>query len=182
MPEFVTYAELKNFSFEPEAINLEKAMKMRSFSNTTIFLSHSSKDHELLPGVALILENHGGRVYVDEKDPQLVSSNITEIAERLRKVVKNCLKFVLFVTENSKDSKWIPWELGLGDGDLKEYNVALFPAAEKASEITWAEVEYLGLYKRIVWGELEGYEKPMWMVYDYHTNIGIPLRKWLTNG
>jgi hypothetical protein len=182
MLKFVTYSELRSFAATSEARSLEKAMKMRSFSNNTIFLSHSSGDHDLLPGIIQILENYSGngRVYTDEKDSQLGGSDVTKTAERLRIVVKNSLKFVLFVTEKSRNSKWIPWELGLGDGNLNERNVALFPAAEEAYEQTWAEVEYLGLYKRIIRANFNGSDELEWMVYDHETNIGIRLRTWLT--
>ena len=33
------------------------------------FLSHSSKDDDLVIGATRVLENHGARVYVDEVDP-----------------------------------------------------------------------------------------------------------------
>src|SRR5687768_18063793 len=37
---------------------------------------------------------------------------------RLRDAVRRSRKFVFLVTPNSASSKWIPWELGLGDGAL----------------------------------------------------------------
>jgi len=73
----------------------------------------------------------------------------------------------------------IPWELGLADGQKSASSVALFPVVETATETKWAEQEYLGLYRRILWGTLEGYDKQVWMVYDHHTNTATHLRKWL---
>lgn len=176
MKAFVTYDELRQFSNKAEA---QTFMKSASESyGKTVFLSHSSKDHNLVPGVVLILENHGGRVYVDEHDPKLAELDFQQTAERLRNVVRACHKFVLFVTEQSKDSKWIPWELGLGDGHKREYNVALFPSAEKSYEQTWSEQEYLGLYHRIIWGNFEG-QKPEWLVLDHRRNKAERLGDWL---
>jgi hypothetical protein len=145
-----------------------------------VFLSHSSHDHELVGGVAVVLENHGGHVYIDEHDPRITGDDFQKTAERLRSVVRACRKFVLFVTERSKDSKWIPWELGLGDGNNTGQNVALFPAAEKSYEQAWSEQEYLGLYRRIIWGNFTGEEKQQWLVLDHRANTAVPLRSWLT--
>ena len=39
------------------------------------FLSHSTKDADLLPGVIAILERHGATVYVDKKDEVAATHN-----------------------------------------------------------------------------------------------------------
>lgn len=87
---------------------------------------------------------------------------------------------VVFVTTNSKDSNWVPWELGLGDGSKSNYEIALFPSVEKSNETEWLEQEYLGLYNRIVFGGLEGYDKDVWMVYNYQKKSATELSKWLS--
>jgi hypothetical protein len=145
----------------------------------TVFLSHSSADDEMLAGAIRVLENHGGRVYVDKKDSELEQMDIFEIAERLRSAVRICKRFVLLITPRSKDSKWISWELGLGDGRNNESNVALFPSAEKTYEQTWSEQEYLGLYQRIIWGDFTGEDKNQWIVLNHRKNTGTRLSEWL---
>ncbi|RPJ61213.1 MAG: TIR domain-containing protein [Acidobacteria bacterium] len=153
MSAFVTYAELKQFGSE---INAGRVLREASAKEgKTVFLSHSSSDDELLPGVIRILEGHGGMVYVDDKDPALEGMDIFDIANRLREAVNACRKLVLLVTPRSKTSAWIPWELGLGDGKNRDRNVALFPSAETASEQRWSEQEYLGLYQRIIWAHFQ---------------------------
>jgi len=102
-----------------------------------------------------------------------------ETAAILRDTIRTLEKFVVFVTPNSKDSRWIPWELGLGDAYKNPRNVALFPASERTSDQEWAEQEYLGLYRRIVWGKIEGHEKACWIVYDHIENSAETLGKWL---
>ncbi|RVQ65032.1 hypothetical protein EKN06_14650 [Croceicoccus ponticola] len=57
---------------------------------------------------------------------------------------------------------------------------ALFPASESSYDKAWASWEYLGLYDRIVWGKLDGYQKEVWMVLDETRNTGGELGKWLT--
>ena len=164
MREFVTYAELRKFGSEVDAARLLK--EATASEGKTAFLSHSSADDELLPGVISILENHGGKVYVDKKDLVLKQLEIFDIASRLRDAVSFCRKFVLFVTPRSKGSSWIPWELGMGDGCNRHVNVAIFPSAETAHEQRWSEQEFLGLYQRIIWGDFKNDGKGLWMVLD----------------
>ena len=177
MKAFVTYAELRKFGSEVDAGRLLKEAK--ASESKTEFLSHSSADDELLPGVVRILEGHGGKVYVDEKDPNLKQMDIFDIANRLRGTVRLCRKFVLLVTPRSKGSSWITWELGLGDGCNRDTNVALFPSAETAVEQQWSEQEYLGLYQRIIWGDLVGDPTRQWLVLDHRKNTAIKLGDWL---
>lgn len=177
MKEFVTYAELKKFGSEIDTGRLLKEASTKE--GKTVFLSHSSADDDLLPGVIRILEGNGGQVYVDKKDQTLKQMDIFDIANRLRGAVRACRKFVLLVTPKSKGSTWIPWELGLGDGTNRDINVALFPSAETASEQQWSEQEYLGLYQRIIWSDLTTDPKPQWIVLDHRKNTGIKLGEWL---
>jgi hypothetical protein len=95
MLRFVTYAELQKFGSEVDAGRLLK--EATASEGKTVFLSHSSADDELLSGVIRILENHGGKVYVDKKDPTLKQMDIFDVANRLRGAVRACRKFVLLV-------------------------------------------------------------------------------------
>ncbi len=177
MIAFATTEELKTWGNESRSRELLK--EASEVTGKTVFLSHSSGDDELVAGAILVLENHGGRVYVDKKDPTLPKDNFTEVARHLRSVIGICRKMVLLVSKNSKDSKWIPWELGLGDGKRGDKNVAIFPSAEFWSEQNWAEQEYLGLYMRIVWGDLQGESEKQWMVIDHRSLRAEKLGQWL---
>ena len=132
-----------------------------------------------MPGVITILENHGGYVYVDKKDSRLPDSVAFEAAEILRDTIRQCKKMVVLVSSNTKESRWIPWELGLGDAVKTHMNVALFPIVEKSYETTWTQQEYLGLYRRIIWDNFSGKDKNEWMVHDYRKNTADPLGEWL---
>lgn len=182
MPKFATFDDLNRIKRDlQEAVLLKEAS--RSKVGKTVFLSHSSKDKDHLPAVISILENHGGRVYVDSEDDRLPTTPNRETAEILRGTVDSCLRFVLFVTTNSKDSIWIPWELGLADGEKGQGPVALFPAVEKSNEQRWSEMEYLGLYQRIVWGKIKDVSaKNGWIVLNHKKNTAVTLRRWLTEG
>ncbi len=120
---------------------------------------------------------------MDSEDDRLPRKPNGETAEILRDSIKVCRRFVLFVTTNSKDSSWIPWELGLADGEKGQWAVALFPTAEKSYEQTWSETEYLGLYQRIVWGKIKDVTKEnTWIVLNHEKNTAVTLRRWLTEG
>ena len=110
MPEFATFDDLRRFAptINEARVYLRKAA---SEVNKNVFLSHSSKDHEHLPGVIAVLDGHGGRVYIDDGDKRLPSNPSPKTADILRKTIKRLPRFVLFVTTNSKNSRWIPWEL-----------------------------------------------------------------------
>lgn len=177
MKQFITYNILREITSEID--DREIIINASKLAGKTIFLSHSSKDHDLLPAVIKILENHGGRVYIDDRDSKLEGNDCTYAGKRLRDALSSCRRFVLFVTEKGKDSRWIPWELGLGDGRKTEKNVALFPSAENWYDMAWTEREYLNLYQRIIWGTFKGKNQGEWMVYNHHDNTAIGLQKWI---
>lgn len=185
MAQIVTYDELR--SFTRSAINERMILNRDSYVQThaktarafDTFLSHSTKDDELLSGVVLVLENHGATVYTDDRDNRLPSTPNPETAKLLRNQIQNSKRFVVFVTKNSTESRWIPWELGIGDGVLTNDHVALFPAGEYSYESSWAEQEYLGLYQRIVHGRMTGIEHNTWMVLDHTKNSAYTLSRWL---
>ncbi len=180
MPVYITNDELKTIARNiPIGEQLAAASQQRGPSGAT-FLSHSSKDVEYIPAVIRILENHGASVYIDKKDESLPPYTSRETAAILRQRVASCKKFVLFATKNSKDSRWVPWELGLSDGFKRSNNTAVFPSVDNIYDPTWTQQEYLGVYDRIAWGELQGYKDPLWMVWDQVANSAIPLSSWLS--
>jgi hypothetical protein len=180
MAQFATFDDLSRIARDLQSGVLLKEAS-RTKTGKTVFLSYSSKDKDHLPAVISILENHGGRVYVDSDDDRLPNTPNKETAEILRGSVRSCRRFVLFVTTNSKDSRWIPWELGLADGEKGQQLVALFPTAEKSYEQKWSETEYLGLYQRIVWGKIEDIMQDNgWIVLNHEKNTAVTLTRWLT--
>ena len=145
------------------------------------FLSHSSKDaSDSALGVMAILKEHGASVYVDKKDPSLPPHTSHETARALKQRVKACDRFVLFATQQSSSSRWVPWELGLADGFKTPGNVAVFPGVENAENTGWTSEEYLGIYDRIVFGDLQGHQGKVWMVLNSETNRAWELSEWIS--
>jgi len=181
MAEYITREELRSYAAQMgtvETARIRKAAASRSLAGST-FLSHSSKDDDLVAGAMLVLENHGAKVYVDEIDPEMPPYTNEKTAALLKARIRDTSRFVLLASKNSKESKWVPWELGIADGVKGTAKIALFPASESSYDQTWASWEYLGLYDRIVWGKLENYQKEVWMVIDEKKNTATELRTWL---
>jgi hypothetical protein len=184
MPRIVTFSEIRQslsnekHLYEEANFSLKKSMNF-SVINFNIFLSHSSKDNEFLPYIIDILKNHGGIPYVDIGDNKLPNSPSVDTAKILKLNIEKAKRFVLFLTTNSKDSNWVPWELGLSDGAKNNDDIAIFPSAEMAYNSNWTNQTYLGLYRKIVWGRLDGYNEDVWMVWDITRNTAIELSEWI---
>ena len=180
MPRYVTTAELRGYASAvpaTEQASLRRTAASRSLVCST-FLSHSSKDEDLVVGATLVLQNHGARVYVDEIDPAMPPYTSEETAGLLKRRIAQTKRFVLLASPNSKESRWVPWELGIADGEKGLERIALFPASDGGDG--WVNWEYLGLYRRIAWGDLQGEPEPVWMVLDEKRNQAVTLRSWLT--
>ncbi|MBN8291425.1 toll/interleukin-1 receptor domain-containing protein [Rhodobacter sp. NTK016B] len=181
MANFFTRSQFRGFTENlslQERTNIRKRAEERSPSGTT-FLSHSSKDQDILPGVIRVLENHGATVYIDKKDSSLPPYTSKDTAAKLKNRIQQSKKFVLLATENSKDSRWVPWELGVADGNKSFDNIAIFPVLEDTMNDSWTNWEYLGLYDHVAWRKFRGKEKEEWMVWDRRKNTASALAQWL---
>ena len=104
MPDFATFNDLNRLKLNINEARIIESAKTASVGKT-VFLAHSSKDEEYLPAVISVLEDHGGKVYVDKADQRLPQNPNRKTAEILRSTIQTCRKFVMFVTTNSKDSR-----------------------------------------------------------------------------
>lgn len=127
------------------AVLTESVRSAPSSAMFDVFLSHSTRDAEIVLGVKLMLEDQNRTVYVDWiDDPQLDRRNVTpRTAEVLRERMRACRSLVYVHTENSGSSKWMPWELGFSDAHHGA--VAILPVT-RTSQQDFAGQEYLGLY------------------------------------
>lgn len=124
----------------------ESAANFSKYKTYDIFLSHSSKDAELIFGVKVTLEDLGYSVYVDwVDDPQLDRSQVNETTAELLRERMDASKSLFYVTtENAESSKWMPWECGYFDG-VKD-KVAILPVKQYSYDNEYKGQEYLGLY------------------------------------
>jgi uncharacterized cysteine cluster protein YcgN (CxxCxxCC family) len=126
-------------------ILLEAKASQEAKREFDIFLSHSVLDAEIVLGTRLTLEDYGYSVYVDWlDDPQLDRKKVNSTTAnqlRVRMNESRCLFYL--TTQNSSQSRWMPWECGYMDA--KKDKVAIFPVLTYSSE-SFFGVEYLGLY------------------------------------
>lgn len=142
-------SELKNKhknKFESLELSLESLNEDLDIYD--IFLSHSYSDKELIYSVKSELEAYGYKVYIDWiDDNQLSREEVTkDTAEILKNRMDRAKSLVFVTTENSINSKWMPWELGYFDG--KNGKVAILPVLKTLND-EFKGQEYLGLYDYI---------------------------------
>lgn len=129
----------------------ENFNNFQDYKTYDVFLSHSFLDAEVILGLKLALEEKNFTVYVDWiEDKQLSRDNVnSETANQLRNRMKKCKSLFFATSDNSSNSKWMPWELGYFDG-LKN-KVAIIPIKKSDFESdNYAGQEYLGLYDYVI--------------------------------
>jgi len=176
---FITRAQLNSFptnlSEGNQAIRARRRMAAGNALNSsdvdaTLFLSHSHKDKDLIQPAIAFLRSQGVKVYVDWMDegmPEVVSG---DTARKIKQKITEHKKFLVLVSENSKDSRWVPWELGFADPTKGMAHIASFPVAEKED---FVQNEYMKIYPRIC--ILAG----TWYVWQDEPISAVLLTDWL---
>jgi hypothetical protein len=141
---FLTFNDLSTRSFE-KSNNLNVNYNLSRYG-TKIFLSYRREDKDLVVPVANFLRTVGVQFYIDYLDNSLEDDN-TVVASQLRERISECKKFLTIATPNSAKSKWMPWELGLGDRIVNFSNVAILPITNNRDY--WGDQEYGKIYTRI---------------------------------
>ena len=139
---------LRGFSRESTTRHVAKSREEASLLGIqTAFLSHSHLDHELAIGLQNLLVEEGWSVYIDWQDHSLPSSPNGHTAAFIRLKIKVLDWFLFLVTENSKNSKWCPWELGFADGVKDNSRVLVIPTSDAYGKTHGNE--YLEIYRRL---------------------------------
>ena len=138
----------------------------------TVFLSHSHEDRVLVEGVRLMLASQGVSVYVDWKDAEMPAVTNPETAKRIRAKIASADKFVMLASNLSLLSRWVPWELGIGEVQKTLNNVAVLPVIPDFG--AWEGNEYVGIYSRI-----EPADDGRLAVFGPGSQSGIYLTEWL---
>jgi len=79
-----------------------------------IFISHTTKDHELARDVCLYLkQTHKISCYIDDMDKELKKNRgKSSLTPLLVNRLRDCDTLLAIVTENTKGSWWVPFEIG----------------------------------------------------------------------
>ena len=144
-----------------------------------IFLSHSFQDKEIIPALKHTLEDMGYSVYVDWITDRLLSRNDVnkETAEVLQKRMQQSKCLIYATSDNSKNSRWMPWELGYFDG-IKTRMVSILPIKKNDNSFNndFKGEEYLGLYYYITIDKLSRYLEHTVMAMDENSLKSLEMK------
>ena len=115
---------------------------------TSVFLSHSHHDKDVVLQAKAFFENLGVSVYVDWADETMPENTSGVTAQKIKHQISGNDKFILLATNNAIASKWCNWEVGIGDiYKLWKNKIAILPLADNNK--TWNGSEYLQIYPRV---------------------------------
>lgn len=78
-----------------------------------VFISHKGTDSELARRVAARVQFNGISTYLDVIDDLLIKDG-PDLADHLLKRMSECTQLIAVVSTTTKDSWWVPWEIGVG--------------------------------------------------------------------
>ncbi len=88
-----------------------------------VFISHKNTDSELARRVATRVRYNGLDIYLDTIDDALAKDG-PELADLLLRRMSECDQLIAVVSNQTKDSWWVPWEIGVGSE--KAFRMASF--------------------------------------------------------
>lgn len=110
----------KSFSNKYEATSSKKPV---------VFLSHKSEDKSFVDSIGNYLMDAGINIYLDKNDPALQSAdrdgNAKQVTECIQKGIEECDYLLCIVSENTKLSWWVPYEIGYGKNAGKHISTLL---------------------------------------------------------
>lgn len=77
-----------------------------------VFISHKQEDANLAGRVAAVIKHHDHAVYLDVID-QAIAKNGDDLASYLRSKLGECNCLLAVISESTKTSWWVPWEIGV---------------------------------------------------------------------
>jgi hypothetical protein len=116
---------------------------------TTLFLSHSHLDKQIVEQAKIFFENLGIAIYVDWADETMPEKPNATTAQKIKsQIATSNDKFVLLATNEALASRWCNWEVGIADAfKLPSKKMALLPLTDGNQQ--WHGNEYLQIYPRI---------------------------------
>lgn len=78
-----------------------------------VFISHKGTDSYLAGAVALRVQKNGLSTYLDVIDDALIKDG-PDLSDHIRARMSECDKLIAVVSDATKHSWWVPWEIGVG--------------------------------------------------------------------
>ena len=79
-----------------------------------IFISHQKRDSDIARKIADYFITSGIDVYFDEYDEKIDRNNPQSVVNAIKRGIQNSTHMLCLLSQNSIESKWIPWEVGYG--------------------------------------------------------------------
>lgn len=114
---------------------------------TSVFLSHSHLDRELVAGFLRLLASLRVNAYVDWQDKEMARVTSRATAERIKKRIEELDMFLIFATANAMKSRWVPWEIGVADRTKAAGSIFIVPVEDESGRFEGNE--YLQLYNAL---------------------------------
>ena len=144
-----------------------------------LFISHSFLDKELILTLVKLFNENRYSVYVDWiHDSSLDRTNVTpKTAKIIKERILQCKGLAYIATSNIVNSKWCPWELGLGDG-LHKGRSCILPVIKQGS--AFKGTEYIGIYPYIEYEKVQGKNSyDFWVIDPEDSSKYDSLRNWI---
>lgn len=175
---FLTFNELSSRTFFKEQ-DLNESISGRTQPSRKLFLPYRHSDRHLVHDVVRFLKGLGVAVYIDYMDQTLEEQTNENVAKTLRNHIQASSKFISLAIPNSGSSKWMPWELGLGDRIINYPNVGILPVTNRADY--WPDQEYGRIYGRIENIPSWGFPKEDTWYIIYPDGQRKDFKQWLLN-
>jgi len=179
--EFLSGISMKyNINSYSETRILNENFYMAAENKTyDLFISHSFLDRTLIITLVKMFNELKYSVYVDWlEDKSLDRTNVTpDTAKLIRSRISKCKGLAYIATSNIVDSKWCPWELGIGDG-IHDGRACILPVLENTAD--FKGTEFVGIYPYIDYAEIKNSENyDFWVTDQEDSSKYISLRAWL---
>ena len=165
---------LQNNKIKKDSITLLETFSNDKCDEYDFFISYSTNDMEyafltkkLLESMYVDNKKRGYKIYLDFEDALLDHNEVSEnTAKRLASIIEKCKSIIYIHSQNSKLSKWCPWELGLGQGLKKPISILELVDDEKS----FVKQAYLEVYPTIERKKIKGKDEYIFWVYDRKNN------------
>lgn len=171
---FFSYSDAERLVLESKKTEARLLLEaQRPKPDARVFLSHSTKDDPRVPGAVELFKRFDTRVYADDFDSRLPYPPNVHTAAILKGEILKHPRLVVLSTPDSRLSGWIPWELGLADGQKGMPSVALLIMTPEGMIPNWSGRTYYNLYPKIMLVDEE------WLVWDPRDEKCWELHNWL---
>jgi len=178
----ITHRELTEYSERMNIFDSRSADRelQRSEFKTQydIFLSHSYLDAKKIFALKNMIQSLTKlSVYVDWiDDRQLSREDVTpETAAVLRKRIETSKILLYAYSDNATQSRWVQWELGYADGEIKK--VAILPISDYSKD-SFKGHEFLGLYPYIDKAAFKVRPSQQTLWVNHHDGSAVTLDNW----